>query len=328
VKEKSTGYVGYIALLIVVAFIILDIVWGRDYYRGWAEFFIVRWVALILLMPPIIFPSLIRKHVFKKYDFEKSDLKIKCLVTSYYYFLIIGMLFWITLSAIDIVELRIAEEVRLGDISNVVINLLITYYFIYWIIRNRKNLNYARSTVGLLELKAENAKENKNYELEAECWEKVIELEPSNCNALISWGMALFEQADKVSGDEANILLDKIFDKFIQVLQYEPKNTRAISGLGACFHEKAGLRSGQEQEEFYNKAVEKYLEAEELEKGSASYFLASIAALMGHEEECRNWLLVGQDTGNLDTYEYAYKDKDFVSVRDKAWFKEIQWDEE
>lgn len=72
-------------------------------------------------------------------------------------------------------------------------------------------------------------------------------------------------------------------------------------------------------------AEEKELKMESLKKGSAAYNLACIYALRGNKEECRKWLLTGQEAGTLVTRDHAMKDSDLDSVRNEPWFKEIKW---
>ena len=69
------------------------------------------------------------------------------------------------------------------------------------------------------------------------------------------------------------------------------------------------------------------LKAESIKEGSGAYYLACIRLFNGDENACEKWLKLSEETGNLPTLEYAKRDKYLESVRDKQWFKDIQWDQ-
>ncbi len=69
----------------------------------------------------------------------------------------------------------------------------------------------------------------------------------------------------------------------------------------------------------------KCLKAESLRKGSSAYRLARIYALRSDKEQCRKWLLTGQEAGTLPERDYAMKESDLGKVKNEPWFKEIKW---
>ena len=115
-------------------------------------------------------------------------------------------------------------------------------------------------------------------------------------------------------------------EKCAEVVQLMPNMHEAYDIWGVALCDLAKLKVGTPQyEELLAQAEEKFLKAESLKKGSGAYDLACVYARRGNKEECRKWLLVGQEAGTLMTRDHAMKDKDLESVRGEAWFKEIKW---
>jgi len=89
----------------------------------------------------------------------------------------------------------------------------------------------------------------------------------------------------------------------------------------------AGRTDKEKKKVLIIQAEQKCLKAESMKKGSGAYSLACIHLFNGDENACEKWLKLSEETGNLPTLEYAKREKYLESVRDKQWFKDIQWDQ-
>lgn len=138
-----------------------------------------------------------------------------------------------------------------------------------------------------------------------------------------SWGIVLGDWA-QLKCDEK--LFEQAFQKYEQSVRIKPNIHETYVAWGATLINWAKIKGGKtERENLLKQAEEKNLKAESLKKGSGAYNFACMYALKSNKEECRKWLLVGQEAGTLPTRDEAMKDSDLESVRDEAWFKEIKW---
>ena len=121
--------------------------------------------------------------------------------------------------------------------------------------------------------------------------------------------------------EKAASIWQEIYEK------YKPASRPFFNNWGSTLLNLAKQKSESdpEREKLLKKAAEKYKKAEEFTKGIAAYNLASIYALLNDEAECKKWLQICQQTGTLPTRKHAEGDKDLESVRDKEWFKQIQF---
>ena len=152
---------------------------------------------------------------------------------------------------------------------------------------------------------------------------KFVNIEPEKYGVYHNWGVALAEWA-KLKGDEK--LFGQANEKFKQVVKINPTRPDAYDNWAGIFIHWSKLKRGtSEFENLLKQAEEKALNAESLRKGSAAYRVAKIYTLRNDKEECRKWLLAGQEAGTLPTRETAMKDSDLESVKDEGWFKAIKW---
>ena len=105
----------------------------------------------------------------------------------------------------------------------------------------------------------------------------------------------------------------------------KPDKYEALKNWGNALSSQAKTKDGAEREGLFKESEKKLLQVEVIKKGRGAYNLACLSALRGDEQGCREWLEVGHDAGTLQTREYAMRDEDFESVRDKDWFKAIRW---
>lgn len=112
-----------------------------------------------------------------------------------------------------------------------------------------------------------------------------------------------------------------------ELAKRESENYFVFQMWGNVLFSYAEREGGEKEKELIKKAEEKYLKTESLKKGACAYSLSCIRAFYADEKECKQWLEIGEEAGELPTLERAMRDKYLKRVRDKKWFKEIEWAE-
>jgi tetratricopeptide (TPR) repeat protein len=152
---------------------------------------------------------------------------------------------------------------------------------------------------------------------------KAIGIKPDYHEAYYNWGISLGELA-KLKGDEK--LFEQARLKFEQATKINPDHAEAYSGIAATLLYIAQFKTETPKYQgLLKQAEEKALKAESLQKGSGAYNLACVYALKNDKDNCKKWLLAGQEADTLQTREHAMKDSDLDSVKNELWFKEIKW---
>jgi len=165
--------------------------------------------------------------------------------------------------------------------------------------------------------------DEKLFKQACEKFEQAFRIGPEDYLLHVNWGATLGLWAQLKSDEK---LFEQAFQKYEKAIKINPNEPKAYNSWGGTLLYWIRLKYGTpEYEDFLNQAEEKGLKAESLRKGSSAYNLACIYALRGNREECKKWLLNGQEAGTLPEREYAMKDNDFDSVKNEAWFKEIKW---
>jgi tetratricopeptide (TPR) repeat protein len=181
-------------------------------------------------------------------------------------------------------------------------------------------LNNWGSTLSLL---AKLRKDEKLFEQAHQKFELAVNIEPEKYEAYCNWSIALTEWA-RLKGDEK--LFEQAHQKFEQAVNIESNKPEVYDNWAGILIYWSKLKIGTpEYEGLLKQAEGKCLKAESLRKGSSAYKLARIYALRSDEEQCKKWLMVGQETGTLPDRDYAMKDSDLARVKSKPWFTEIKW---
>ena len=176
------------------------------------------------------------------------------------------------------------------------------------------------STLGLL---AKLRGDEKLFEQAHQKFEQAVNIEPEKYGAYCNWGIALTEWA-RLKGDEK--LFEQAHQKFEHAVNIESNKPEVYDNWAGILIYWSKLKIGTpEYEGLIKQADGKCLKAESLRKGSSAYRLARIYALRSDKEQCRKWLLTGQEAGTLPERDYAMKESDLDKVKNEPWFKEIKW---
>lgn len=149
-------------------------------------------------------------------------------------------------------------------------------------------------------------------------------LDPGNANIFHSWGLTLYDQADRKEGKQAKDLYKAACEKFEKALELDPNNAKVLNDWGAILMRQARDKpDARHSDVFYEKAKEKILAANDLKPGIGAYNIACLHSLRGEQEECRKYLNQAKETGNLPEKGYLKIDKDLDNAKDKDWFQEF-----
>lgn len=131
------------------------------------------------------------------------------------------------------------------------------------------------------------------------------------------WAEITFRQ-----GDEEAIYM--IVEKILEV---DPNNAIAMQMLPsmalmvAYYSEKDSPR----RMEWAKKAIGLCKEREAAERGCQAFNLAWAYTMLGDEDECQNWLKIGEETGKLPVRKEKIGVDVFYEFRNRDWFKQIKW---
>jgi len=150
-----------------------------------------------------------------------------------------------------------------------------------------------------------------------------LAIKPDEPEALYNWGTALLDQAKSKTGEEADRLFAQAGEKYAAALAIKPDMHEALNNWGNALLDQAKSKTRDEADRLFAQAAEKFGRAEEINPGGSAYDQACVAALMGDEEACRNWLERSTDAGTLPKREHLLSDDDLESVRECQWFKDF-----
>jgi len=171
------------------------------------------------------------------------------------------------------------------------------------------------------------AKKEKRYEDSYKCWQEMISIKSDMHEAWNNWGIALLDHARRKEGGEADNLFAESYTKFQEAVKIKPDKHEAWCNWGNALLNQAKKNDGVEKQKLLQEAKEKYLRAVKMKRGAEVYNLACIAAIEENEEDCKRWLKIGEEAGELAPREHAMKDEDLKAYWDKDWFQAIKWKE-
>jgi len=152
-----------------------------------------------------------------------------------------------------------------------------------------------------------------------------VDIKPDKHEAYSNWGAAIAELAKRKEGAESEELFRASFEKYQKAVEIKPDMHEAYNNWGAALIELAKRKDGGDRIKLLGEAEQKCLKAESIKEGSGAYNLACVNALLGDEPECRKWLETAHRCGTLPMRSEVMSDPDLESVRDKEWFKQLQW---
>lgn len=128
------------------------------------------------------------------------------------------------------------------------------------------------------------------------------------------WAEVNFRQGDE----------EAIYKLTEKVLEVDPNNLLAMRMLpGMALH--VAYYAGNDpprRKKWAHKAIGLCKEREAAERGCQAFNLAWAYAMLGDEDECRNWLKIGEETDKLS----PRKGVDvFHEFKNRDWFKQIKW---
>jgi tetratricopeptide (TPR) repeat protein len=184
--------------------------------------------------------------------------------------------------------------------------------------------NWGTTLSDLAKLK-EGAESEELFRQSFEKYEKSVEIKPDYQETYYNWGCALCDLAQQKEGTESDELLRQAIEKYKKSVEIKPNDHRAYNNWGNALLELAKKKKDEARSRSFEEAKQMCLKAESIKQGSGAYNLACMSALIDNEKECERWLKIGEEADNLVIREKAMKDPDLESVRDKEWFKQIQW---
>jgi len=163
------------------------------------------------------------------------------------------------------------------------------------------------------------------YEEACEKYAELIKIKPNYYQAHSNYGNALYKRAVLKGNEE---LFKEACDKYARAIEIKSDEYTPYTGWGDALFSLAKLKKDTpEYKDLLNQSEGKLLKAESLKSGCVAYRLACIYALKNDKENCKKWLLIGQEARARTwvTMEHAMKDSDLDSVRNEQWFKAIKW---
>ena len=150
-----------------------------------------------------------------------------------------------------------------------------------------------------------------------------LAIKPDMHEALFNWGATLSRQAKTKTGEEADRLFAQAGEKYAAALAIKPDIHEALYNWGNALSAQAKTKTGEEADRLFAQAGEKYGRGEEISPGACAYNQACLAALIGDEDGCRNWLERSKEAGTLPNRKHLLTDDDLESVRECQWFDDF-----
>jgi len=152
-----------------------------------------------------------------------------------------------------------------------------------------------------------------------------IECNPSNSDALHSYGMILDEDPNRQK---------EAIEVYQRVLSLDPSNYFAMNNLATLLIEASRQCNVEEREKLLANAKELLKKAQQLGPGFPAYNLACVASLRYQsasedhkallEQECRSWLDIAKANDGIPDQDHLAQDKDFECFRDRPWWRQIE----
>ena len=118
-----------------------------------------------------------------------------------------------------------------------------------------------------------------------------------------------------------NRLIDRALTHYTQAQSHKTNETLYLN-WGLTLLGKALHLPDKKRDPFFNAAIDKFLAGNVIAPHRFDFALASLYAIVGRANECKQWLEKSQESGTLDLESLRYA-PDFNAVRKHAWFNEF-----
>lgn len=142
-------------------------------------------------------------------------------------------------------------------------------------------------------------------------------------DCLHSWGLALVNQAQNKTGDNALKVLDQAMMKFNLCDTLKPNHIGASLDNGVAMMTVAKIKYSHPNDDWYVNAKKSFLKAETIQQDSAAYNLACLYAIQGKTDDCLKSLEKARNCGLIPDEQAILNDADLNNVKQLSWFDEF-----
>ncbi len=158
--------------------------------------------------------------------------------------------------------------------------------------------------------------------------------------SLENWGLAYLLRGLQVRNiGELKRFVNKACEKYEMASKLNPRDEVLLDYWARSILILSREEKGTNRQKLVEEAKEICLLSESIRKGSGAFALACINSMGKNEEECKHWLKIAEETGNLPTLKTALELGNMRSnffnlkvrsgflayVKNKKWFKEMKW---
>jgi len=154
-----------------------------------------------------------------------------------------------------------------------------------------------------------------------------LKIKPANAEIYNSLGWILAQNAIKGEEKDKDALFSRAGGNFQSAVELQTDMSAAYINWGMALMEQAKTKKGINVHPFLANAKKKLQKGEDLEKGSGSYALARLLALLANESGCKEWLEKSKALGALPHQDIWMHEPDFDNVRESRWFKTLVMDQ-
>ncbi len=171
--------------------------------------------------------------------------------------------------------------------------------------------------------------EKEKFYTEAEnIFEKISKKNPHDPYIWNNWAYTLFMKSNDIHTEQKKDIYKKIEKMFEKAIKYGPKMSMVWNNLGRLLLTEATTTSDEEREHLLKQSYNHLLQAEKILTGRGSYYLACLASVRGHFEECRKWLITRKKSQLNSLYYERIKKESFLenfknAPEYKQWFEDF-----
>lgn len=158
--------------------------------------------------------------------------------------------------------------------------------------------------------------------------------------SLENWGFAYLLRGLQVRNiGELKRFVNKACEKYEMASKLNPRDEVLLDYWARSILILSREEKGTNRQKLVEEAKQICLLSESIRKGSGAFALACINSMGKNEEECKHWLKVAEETGNLPTlkgalefgtmrsgfFNFKVRSGFLAYVKNKKWFKEIKW---